>query len=198
MENMTPFDVVAFLFLVGWFIVGYFQGLTRRIFGILALVFSLLIAAQVRAQLGAYLAGEWTTAPDEYGYMVAFGALFLALWVAISIGIQLAYRPAPLLSRYPVLDEILGGVLGVIEGLIVLVIVVMVTDPYFLSSAGQSAAPGEFTPLRSLHELFDDSVTADWLRHGVIPAIFAIFGFLFPQDVVGTFKAALARLTWRA
>src|SRR5512135_3452635 len=108
MQDMTPFDVVAFLFLVGWFILGYFQGLTRRAFGIIALVFSLLVAVQLRQSVGDYLAGEWQSAPTEYSYMVAFGALFLAVWVAISVGIQLFYRPAPLLTRYPALDEIIG------------------------------------------------------------------------------------------
>ena len=78
----TPFDVAAFLFLVGWFMLGYFQGLTRRAFGTMALVFSLLVAVQLRQEVGTYLAGEWQTAPAEYSYMVAFGALFLGLWVA--------------------------------------------------------------------------------------------------------------------
>ncbi len=192
MENMTPFDVAAFLFLVGWFILGYFQGLTRRAFGIIALVFSVLVAAQLRQSLGSYLAGEWKNAPPEYSYMVAFGALFIALWVATSVGIQLFYRPAPLLSRYPVLDEILGGVLGVFEGTILLIVMVLVTDPYFLSAAGKAAASGEFGPLRSLHDLFDKSLTADFLRHQVIANIFAVLGWLFPQDVVAVFKAALA------
>jgi uncharacterized membrane protein required for colicin V production len=198
MEDMTPFDVVAFLFLVGWFIVGYFQGLTRRIFGLVALLFALLVAAQLRGSLGAYLAGEWRTAPAEYSYMVAFGALFLALWIAISIGIQLVYRPAPLLPRYPVVDEILGGVLGVVEGGLLLMVVLLVTDPYFSSAAGRVAAPGEFSPLRSLHGLLDDSLTAAWFRDALIPNLLAVLGFLFPRDVVDAFRSAAARLLARA
>ncbi|HJW22855.1 MAG TPA: CvpA family protein [Candidatus Limnocylindrales bacterium] len=194
MQDMTPFDVVAFLFLVGWFILGYFQGLTRRAFGIIALVFALLVAVQLRDPVGKYLAGEWRNAPPEYSYMVAFGAVFLALWVAMSIGIQLFYRPAPLLERYPVLDEIIGGALGVLEGAIVLVVVLLVTDPYFLSEAGKAAAPGEFSPMRSLHELFNDSLTASFLRHTVISNVFAVVGWMFPSDVVDAFRSAVAHL----
>lgn len=192
MEAMTPFDVVAFLFLVGWFIVGYFQGLTRRVFGIIAMVFALLVAAQLREPLGSYLAREWQTAPDEYGFMIAFGALFLGLWIALSIGIQLFYRPAPLLPRYPVLDEILGGVLGVVEGGILLVVLLLITDPYFLSATGKAAAPGEFGLLRSLHDLVNDSLTASFLRHQVIANLLAVLGGLFPHDVVETFRFAVA------
>jgi uncharacterized membrane protein required for colicin V production len=189
MEDMTPFDVVAFLFLLGMFILGYVQGMARRIFGIIALVFSLLVAAQLREPLGSYLAQEWTNAPPAYSYMVAFGALFLAFWIALSLGIQLAYRPAPLLPRYPVIDEILGGVLGVLEGVLLLVVLLLVTDPYFLGSAGQAAAAGEFQPVRALHDLVTGSLTAAFLRDHVITNILAGVGFLFPTDVVDTFSA---------
>lgn len=190
MENMTPFDVVALLFLVAWFIVGYAQGIIRRLFGIVALVFALLVAAQLRGPLGDYLAQQWTTAPAEYSDMVAFGALFVALWIALSIGIQLAYRPAPLLPRYPVIDEILGGVLGVLEGAILLIVLLLVTDPYFAGQSGQVASSGEFAPFRNLHGFLDDSLTAAYLRDNVIPNILAVLGFLFPHDVVDTFRAA--------
>jgi uncharacterized membrane protein required for colicin V production len=191
LENMTPFDVVAFLFLVGMFILGYFQGMTRRIFGILALVFSLIVAAQLRDPLGSYLAQEWANAPRQYSYMVAFGALFLAFGVALSLGIQVAYRPAPLLPRYPVVDELLGGVLGVLEGFILLVALLLVTDPYFLNAAGERAAAGEFGLIRQVHDFLNDSVTVDALRHTAIPNMLAIFGLLFPADVVQTFGAAV-------
>jgi uncharacterized membrane protein required for colicin V production len=194
MEDMTPFDVVAFLFLLGMFILGYVQGMARRIFGIIALVFSLLVAAQLRDPLGQYLAQEWTNAPSAYSYMVAFGALFLALWIALSVGIQLAYRPAPLLPRYPVIDEILGGVLGLLEGVILLAVLLLITDPYFRGSTGQAAAAGEFQPIRALHDLVSGSVTAAYLRDHVISNVLAGVGFLFPRDVVDTFSAIFLRL----
>ena len=194
MEDMTSFDVVAFLFLVGWFILGYVQGTARRIFGIIALVFSLLVAAQLRQPLGDYLASQWTTAPREYSYMVAFGALFTAFWVAISLGIQWAYRPAPLFQKYPVIDEILGGLLGIVEGGILIVVVLLVTDPYFHGTAGQTASGGEFPVFRALHDFLNDSVTAKYLRENVIPNILAVVGFLFPQDVRDVFPTALRLL----
>ena len=193
MEDMTPFDVVAFLFLVGMFILGYVQGLARRIFGIIALVFSLIVAAQLREPFGSYLAHEWTSAPPEYGYMIAFAALFLAFGIALSIGIQVTYSAAPLLPRYPVIDELLGGVLGVIEGGFLLAVLLMVTDPYFLSTAGQTAVGGEFAPLRAVHDFVTDSLTADFLRHSIIANVFALLGFLFPRDVVDAFGALVRR-----
>jgi uncharacterized membrane protein required for colicin V production len=195
MENMTPFDVVAFLLLMGMFILGYVQGLVRRAFGIIALLFSLIVAAQLREPLGTYLAHEWTTAPPEYSYMIAFGGLFLAVGVALSLGIQLTYHSGSLFPRYPVVDEVLGGMLGVVEGGILIVAFLMITDPYFQATAGHAAATGEFTPIRTVHEFMSDSLTADALRHSFIANLVAVLGFMFPQDVVETFTAAIrARL----
>jgi hypothetical protein len=93
-----------------------------------------------------------------------------------------------------VIDEILGGVLGVLEGVVLLVALLLITDPYFLGSAGQAAAAGEFQPIRALHDLVTDSVTAAYLRDHVISNILAGVGFLFPRDVVDTFSAILLRL----
>jgi uncharacterized membrane protein required for colicin V production len=190
MEDMTPFDVVAFLFLLGMFILGYIQGMARRIFGIIALAFSLIVALELRQPLGDYLAHEWTNAPPEYSYMVGFGAVFVALGVALSLGIQWAYRPAPLLPKYPALDEVLGGVLGIVEGIVLLVALLLITDPYFLSTAGQVAASGEFQPLRAVHDFLNDSLTATFLRDNVIANLLAVLGFLFPNDIIETFSSA--------
>ena len=99
---MTPFDVAMFLALFGMFIIGYAQGLTRRLLGIAAILFSLGLAGQLRNWLGGYLAQQWTNLPADYGYMVGFGAVFVAAAVTLSFGIQISYRPAPLLYRYPV------------------------------------------------------------------------------------------------
>ena len=192
MDRITPFDLVIVLALLATFIVGYAQGVVRRLLGIAAVLFSLVLASYLRAPLGAYLANEWTNIGDSYSFMVAFGGVFLATWITLTIGIQITYRPAPLFQKYPVLDEILGGLLGVLEGFILIIVALLVLDPYYTqASVRETVGIGEFTPLRTLFDFLDKSLTADILRHSAIPAILAVFGFLFPQDVRDTFRAAL-------
>jgi len=186
--SMTPFDLVMFLALFGMFIVGYVQGITRRLLGIVAILFSLFLAAQLRLFIGGYLAQEWSTTPPEYGYMVGFLAVFTGAAIALSFGIQISYKPAPLLWRYPVLDEILGGVLGVIEGLIIFMAFLIITDPYY-RVANPGGVTGEFGLLRTLHDFIGDSLFSSAFRENVIPAFFVVFGWLFPQSVVDAFKA---------
>lgn len=191
MESIQPFDLVVFLGLFAAFIVGYAQGITRRLLGTAAILFSLIVAAQLRPPIGGYLAEQWTTTPPEYSYMVAFGAVFVAGAVALSIGIQLSYRSSPLLTRYPVLDEILGGVIGVVEGIIILMAILIIMDPYY-KNAGQTASAAEFGPFRSFHDFLNNSLSARILRENVIPGVMGLFGWLFPKDVVDTFTAAVA------
>jgi uncharacterized membrane protein required for colicin V production len=191
-DRITPFDLVIVLALLAMFIVGYAQGVVRRLLGIAAVLFSLVLASYLRAPLGAYLANEWTNIGDSYSFMVAFGGVFLATWITLTIGIQITYRPAPLFQKYPVLDEILGGLLGVLEGFILIIVALLVLDPYYTqASVRETVGIGEFTPLRTLFDFLDKSLTGDILRHSAIPAILAVFGFLFPQDVRDTFRAAL-------
>jgi uncharacterized membrane protein required for colicin V production len=193
-DQIQPFDLVVFLGLLAMFIVGYAQGIMRRLLGIVAILFSLGLAAQLRAALGGYLAQQWTTIRPEYSYMIAFGAIFVGAAVALSLGIQFSYRPAPVLNRYPVLDEILGGLLGVLEGLIILAAILIIMDPYFATSPTQPSGPGEFAPFRGLHGFIDNALSAQVLRQHVIPSVLTWFGFLFPKDVIDTFSAVLIRL----
>ena len=64
--------------------------------------------------------------------MLAFLVLFVAAIVAFSLVIQGTYTQDPLFARYPVVDEIMGGVLGVVQGLLLLLFVTVILDSYFL------------------------------------------------------------------
>jgi uncharacterized membrane protein required for colicin V production len=197
-ERITPFDLLILLALLAMFVVGYAQGVVRRLLGIAAILFSLFLALQLRQPLGDYLSREWSTITQSYSYMVAFGAVFVASAVTISLGIQLAYRPAPLFEKYPVLDELLGGVLGVLEGIIILVAIFLILDPHYtLPEVRETIGAGEFTFLRTVHELLDETLTAEIVRHNVIPAFFSVFGFLFAQDIRDAFARAAAPLLAR-
>ena len=188
MDRITPFDLLILLALLAMFIVGYAQGVIRRLLGIGAIVFSLIVAAQLRAPLGDYLSAQWTGLADSYSYMVAFGAVFVAAAITLSLGIQITYRPAPLFQKYPVLDEIIGGLLGVLEGFLILIAVLLILDPHYNQPTVQATVGfGEFTFLRDLHTQLKTTLIVEILRENVIPALLAVVGVLFPQDVRDAF-----------
>ena len=83
-SNVTAFDWLAVLFLVGFFVLGYVQGTIRRLLGIASIVFSFLLAANLREPLGKFLAGYWTQWPREYSYMLAFLFIFVVASVVFA------------------------------------------------------------------------------------------------------------------
>jgi uncharacterized membrane protein required for colicin V production len=187
-DRISPFDLVILLALLAMFIVGYAQGVIRRLLGIAAILFSLIVASQLRAPLGDYLAEHWAGIAPEYSHMVAFGAVFAAAAITLSVGIQITYRPAPLFQKYPVLDEIVGGLLGVLEGFLILIAIILILDPYYNQASVQAQVGfGEFTLLRDVHARLNESAIVEVLRTSVIPGILAVVGILFPQDVRDAF-----------
>ena len=188
MDRISVFDLVILLALLAMFVVGYAQGVIRRLLGIGAILFSLIVAAQLRAPLGDYLAQQWQGIAPQYSHMVAFGAVFAAAAITLSIGIQITYRPAPLFQKYPVLDEIVGGLLGILEGFLILIVIILILDPYYNQASVQAKVGfGEFTFLRDLHARLNESVIVEFLRTSVIPPILAVVGVLFPQDIRDAF-----------
>src|SRR6185312_17470675 len=63
-DRITPFDLLIVLALLAMFIVGYAQGVVRRLLGIAAVLFALVLASYLRQPFGAYLANEWTNIDD--------------------------------------------------------------------------------------------------------------------------------------
>ncbi|HEX5591262.1 MAG TPA: CvpA family protein [Candidatus Limnocylindrales bacterium] len=186
--SVDPIDLLVFFGLFGMFILGFMQGVIRRLLGIASILLSLLVGAQLRDPLGSFLAQNWTQYPPEYNYMIAFGTIFLAGSIGATIAMQLFFKPVPLFAQYPVIDEILGGILGVIQAGLILTAFFLITDPFFLT-VGQERAGTEFPFVREIHEAFDGSLTATIVRDRLAPFLLFLFGALFPPAVKDVFRS---------
>ena len=65
--------------------------------------------------------------------MIAFGALFVVSVIGLAIVTELYYERGPFMPRYPLVDPILGGILGVVEGMLLIGVLILVLDSYFLT-----------------------------------------------------------------
>jgi uncharacterized membrane protein required for colicin V production len=186
LSDIKPIDLIVFFGLFGMFILGFVQGIVRRVIGIMSMLFSLVLAAQLRDPVGNYLVTWWSDQPPEYSRMIAFGAVFVAGVIASTVGIQWFYRPTPLLPRYPVLEEVIGGLLGLFQGTIVLAAMFLILDPFYNLKTGPTT--NEVAVLRMIHDAFEDSVTGGFFRNDFIPNVMAVFGGLFPEGVRKAFE----------
>lgn len=185
-RSLTGFDLFVIFGLMGMFVLGYVQGVVRRLLGLASLLFSFFVASQLRGPLGEFLAENWTHLPAQYSVMSGYLATFVFLSVAFTIALKVFYQTVPLFQKYPVVDELLGGVIGVVQGLFILAAVVMILDPFF-ELPGIPAATREFPFIREVHAAIDGSAVAVLFREQLIPAFVSIFGFLVPDDVASMF-----------
>ncbi len=157
LTQINVFDVVVILYLFGWFILGFIQGTIRRLLGIGALVFSFFLALQLNAiWLGGFLSANWTQYPKEYSIMIGYLVIFVAAVVAFTLLIQGTYKKAPLFAKFPVVDEIVGGLLGILQGFLLLLFITILLDQYYLYT-NISQSEGEIAFLRTFWNALNDS-----------------------------------------
>jgi len=186
LRSINPFDLLIVLGLMAMFILGYIQGTVRRLLGIASILFSFVLAAQLHGPLGDFLAQNWEQFPESYSRMIGMGAVFVAATIGFTIAIQAFYRVVPLFQKYPVVDELLGGLLGVLQGAIIIAAVIMILDPFY-QLPGIPKFAGEMGFLRSLYEAYSPSATALLYREQIIPGVIAVAGALLPQAVRAVF-----------
>jgi uncharacterized membrane protein required for colicin V production len=187
--SINRFDLLVILFLFGMFVLGFVQGTIRRVLGIASMAFSFLIAANLRDPLGAFLAANWNQFPHEYSVMVGFGTVFVAATIAFALVIQGFYHHQPLFEKATIVDEVIGGILGIIQGLLLIGFIMIVLDTYFEVSTFQETN-GELILLRPFHDFYDHSNTAELMRSRLIPGFMSVFGLLLPSDLKALFGVA--------
>ena len=174
-------DWLIVIFFLAFFVLGFAQGTIRRLIGIASILFSFFLAANLADPLGEFLKANWTTQNPEYSYMVGFLTVFVAASVAFALVIQGFYKPQTLFEKARFVDELLGGVLGVIQAGIILGALIVILDSYYRLNAPPRDTELQF--LRDLWTFLDSSKIVDFFRATLIPLFFAIFGFLVPDKI---------------
>lgn len=182
LRSLNVFDLLVVLVMFAFFIVGYIQGTIRRLLGLASILFSFLVAANLREPLGSFFAANWTQYEREYSYMIAFGVVFVLAVLGFSLTIQTFYTKVELFEKYPIIDEVLGGLLGIVQGMVILGAIIAILDSFFLLP-GIPPRSTELPALRELHQALDPSGTAILFRQSLLPALFAVFGPLLPEAI---------------
>jgi uncharacterized membrane protein required for colicin V production len=183
--NSVPIvDIVILLGFLAALLLGVMQGAIRRILGIISIVLAFLVAANLRDTLGDYLAQNWRQFDLEYNRLLAFSIAFSVGVVISSVVIQGFYKRTEIYAKHPIVDDVVGGLLGLAQGILLLIVAVVIFD----SSVLPSAQSGDVSQLRYAHDLIvNQSHIADAIRHVVAPSFVHIFSFLLPSDLVSLF-----------
>ncbi len=187
--GLNWFDLLVGVFLGAMFVLGFIQGSVRRLVGILSIVFSFFLAAQLSVPFGNFLADHWTQYPREYSVTLGFLAIFIAAVVAFSLLIQGTYQRSHLFADHPVVDEVLGGILGIVQGLLILMFLTIILDQYFVGQA-VSGDLDELPYLREVWTAMNSSEVGSLLHQTVIPNFLRLVSFLVPASVLATYGLA--------
>jgi uncharacterized membrane protein required for colicin V production len=182
-QNLNIFDLLVVFGLAAMFLLGFIQRTIRRALGLAAILFSFLIASTLRDGLGDFLASHWHQFPPQYSWMLGYLTVFVVGSIAISLVIQGFYKPSPLFPNASLVDELLGGVLGVIEGLLILVALTIILDSTFAASPPVLKSDNEIAVIRDFWTALNGSGTVGFLRDTLIPLFLIPFGWAVPIDI---------------
>jgi uncharacterized membrane protein required for colicin V production len=182
-QHLNIFDLLVVFGLAAMFLLGFIQRTIRRSLGLAAILFSFLIASTVRDPLGTFLASHWHQFPAQYAWMLGYLTVFVVGSLAISLVIQGFYKPSPLFPNASLVDELLGGVLGVIEGLLILVALTIILDSTFAASPPVIKSDNEIAIIRDFWTALNNSGTVGVLRDTLVPLFLIPFGWAVPFDI---------------
>jgi uncharacterized membrane protein required for colicin V production len=180
LSTVNRVDLLIFLYFMAFFVLGFAQGTIRRLIGIGSILFSFLFAANVAEPLGNYLGSNWTQFSKEYATMVGFLTVFLASSIAFAVVVQGLYKPQPLFQKARFLDELIGGILGIIEAALIFGCILVILDSFF-RIPGIPVDGQELKFVRQFWEQIDPTKAAELFRGTLIPIFFTLTGFLVPD-----------------
>ena len=182
LNGVGTIDLLIVLYFLGFFVLGFAQGTIRRLLGIGSILFSWFLAALIAEPLANFLGANWTQFPKEYSYMVGFATIFFASSISFALVVQGFYKPQPLFQKARFADEIIGGILGLVQAAIIFGAVLIILDSFFRIPA-MPVDPQELPLARELWGALDGSRFADVFRDSLIPAFFLLTGLFVPDDI---------------
>lgn len=180
--GIALFDLIFFVALAVGFLVGFVQGTVRRLLGIASIIVSFFLAANLREPVGQMFASNWTQYPAGYVTMVALGGMFVVFTVFFTIVIQGFYHRAPVVKDAEWIDEVIGGLLGVVQALLLIGIGILILDSYF-GLASTQYHPSEFMPFRNTWEAISRSTVGAFFSDTLIPIFLGLGGSLIPASL---------------
>jgi uncharacterized membrane protein required for colicin V production len=182
-------DLLLVLYFLAFFVLGFAQGTIRRLIGIASILFSFLFAANLSEPLGAFLGSNWAQFSRQYAYMIGFGTVFVAASLAFALVVQGFYKPQPLFAKARFVDEIIGGLLGIVQAGLILIAVIVILGSFFLIP-GIAKDPQELIGLRDLWTALESSKIVDFFQSTLIPGFFVVFDLFIPDSIQVWFKSA--------
>lgn len=160
---------------------GWSSGFVRRLFGLVFVVASFVLAAYLRPIVGGLIEGFFPKVPEQYAVMVGYSITFSALLIVFNLFSRV------ILSRVAVhgiarrTDQVLGVVLGIVEGVLLLSALIVILHTY--ADANELQAFAGLGILDALRDAIESSATGQLLENTTVPLVLLLLGPFLPTDI---------------
>jgi uncharacterized membrane protein required for colicin V production len=159
--QLTWFDLVIILALIGGVFAGFTQGMIRYVLNCVAVIIAFVLAAQLKGPI-IDLLGFWRAFTPEGRELLVFIILFVGFVIAGFFVVRALYHR----TRLPIvrqLDEIGGAIFGLLFVAMIITFQLLVYDSFFMGG-GQT---GGF--VADYYDALNDSVLVQFFRDTIIP-----------------------------
>ncbi len=158
---MTTTDILIYVFLVLSFGVGLRDGLLKKLFAMVGVILALIVATKYMKSGGAYMMSLFKF-EQETAYIITFSLIFLCVVLLTNFFYRWFGGDS---KSYKIWDRIAGGIVGMIEGLIVLSLVLILLTLFDVPTREEKKSSDLYKPVA-----------------GFAPALFDQINKIFPKS----------------
>lgn len=182
-------DLVMLLFLAGLLRAGWSSGFIRRVLGLVFLAASFVAGAYLREPAGAIVTTFLPQIPSAYAEMVGYSVASTGLLVGLNLLSQPFMSRAPKHGLSRKTDQLLGLILGGLEGVLILSAGIVILHTY-----ADVQSVGGFVDTGLLHDLrvaVDGSTIGQILEKTTVPIVLLLLGPLLPKDITQVVQTSI-------
>jgi uncharacterized membrane protein required for colicin V production len=175
-------DIFLLVIIVSTLVVGFFWGAVRSLMLFAGWIIAFFAAAYLQRDLGAYLARQWDNFDETFNQMAAFGLIYVAILVAAPVIIFISTRSSQRVTRWQVLDDLVGALFAVFVAVLGIAGVMIILASYYGSDPVVDVAGGPQWTANLFQSLLLSNIGGNIYDY-LVPIIGTVLGPLLPASV---------------
>jgi uncharacterized membrane protein required for colicin V production len=176
-------DIFLLVIIVSTLVVGFFWGAMRSLMLLAAWLFAFLAGAYLQTDLGAYLARQWDNFDPAFNQMAAYGLIYGGILAAAPVIIFFVTRSNQRVTRWQVLDDLVGALFAVFVAVLGIAGVMIVLATYYGDGSPLvDVASGPQWTANLFESLLASNIGGNIWEH-VVPIIGFVLGPVLPESV---------------
>ena len=180
LPQITWADLLVVLILALGALAGWTEGMVRSLLACVAVIVAFVLASLVKDSVFELLSGVWDLGTRSFRELLIFLVVFVVLLVGLLLVIRAVVRPSRLALGRAV-DEVGGGLVGIVFAAMVIVFTLLVLDSFYRTVDAVEAA--QWAPLRDFYTALNGSPLVQPLRNAVVATAGLLAQPFVPEDV---------------